>query len=177
MNENSAWFKVIAPNFDNIDIGDIFGTEDNLIGRRISYNASELKELKPRAGYRIIFKVTSVKDSECKAELDSLALSHEQISRLTRHNVSKIDMTVPVKLGEISYMVKLLCAINKAQNRYRKAVIAETRSFIESELKDAKLKDVFIDIITNKLQNKLHKKLNKIYPTRVAEIRMVSPKD
>lgn len=176
MNENNAWFKVVVPHFDNISVGEIFGTEENVIGRRIAYNASEFKELKPKMGYKLIFKIATVSSLECKAELDSLLLSREQLSRLVRHNVSKMDVVIPVTIEDKPYAVKVLCAINKTENKYKKAVKVEIKNFVESEVKDAKLKDVFIEAMTNRMQNKLHKKLSKIYPTRVAEIRAIEPR-
>ncbi len=176
MNENNSWFKVIVPHLDNFNVGEIFGTQDNVVGRKVSCSASELKELKPRMGYRLVFRVASVSESECKADLESLILSREQIGRLVRHNVSKMDVVIPVTIEGKPYAIKILCSINKAENKYKKAVKREIKDFVEAEVKDAKLKDVFADAMTNKTQNKLHKKLEKIYPTRVAEIRAITPR-
>lgn len=176
MNENNAWFKVVVPSFDNVNVGETYGTSEHMIGRKIAYNASELKDLKPRAGYRLVFKISSVSESECKADIESLVLSREQISRLIRHNVSKLDIVVPIMIEDKPYSVKILCAISKAENKYKKAVQREVKDFIEGEVKDAKLKDLLIEAMTNKMQNKLHKKLNKIYPTKVAEIRAIEPR-
>ncbi|MCL5009728.1 MAG: hypothetical protein M1433_01990 [Candidatus Parvarchaeota archaeon] len=175
MNENSAWFKVVSRDFENSEIGDIYGTETNLIGRKIAYSASELKDLRTRSGYRLIFKVSAVKKGEAETELDSLVLSREQVGRLVRHRSSKMDIVVPVVIDGKNYAVKLMCAINKAENKYKKAVREETTTFIKEEAKDVKLKDFIIGALTNSIQNKLHKKLSKIYPTRVAEIRAIVP--
>ncbi len=176
MNENNSWFKVVIPHLDNFTAGEIFGTEENVIGRKVSCSASELKEIKSRMGYRLVFKVVSVSESECKADLESLMLSREQVGRLVRHNVSKMDVVIPVTIEGKPYAVKVLCAINKAENKYKKAVKREIKDFVEAEVKGAKLKDVFTDAMTNKTQNKLHEKLEKIYPTRVAEIRAITPR-
>jgi ribosomal protein S3AE len=176
MNENNSWFKVVAPHFDNIVIGEIYGNSENVVGRKIAYGASELKEIKPRVGYKLIFRIVSVSESECKAELDSLILSREQISRLVRHSVSKMDVVVPVTIEDKPYAIKILCAISKTQNKYKKAIKVEIKNFIEGEVKESKLKDVFIGAMTNKTQNGLHKKLNKIYPTRIAEVRAIEPR-
>ncbi|MCL5101469.1 MAG: hypothetical protein M1348_02580 [Candidatus Parvarchaeota archaeon] len=176
MNEDKIWFKVVVPHFDNLSVGEIFGTETNVVGRKITYSASELRELKPKMGYKLVFKIASASNSECKADLDSLFLSREPLSRLVRHNISKMDIVVPIEIEKKPYAIKVLCTINKTENKYKKAVRAEIKKFVEDETKDAKLKDIFIDAMTNKMQNKLHKILDKVYPTRVAEIRAIEPR-
>jgi ribosomal protein S3AE len=176
MNENNAWFKVLSHDFENAEIGEIYGTESNIIGRKITYSASELRDIKTRSGYRLLFKVVSANKTEAKAELDSLILAREQVGRLVRHRSSKMDIVVPIEIEGKKYAVKLLCAINKAENRYKKIVRSETIAFITEEAKDTKLKDLIIEAMTNSIQNKLHKKLNKVYPTRVAEIRAIVPR-
>ncbi len=176
MNEESIWYKVIAPAFDKMQIGEVYGTTDNVIGRKIAISASELKDVKPKAGYKLFFRVDSVSNSECNAELDSLVLSREQVGRLTRHNVSKLSVVVPVQIDKKPYAMKLICVINKAENAYKKAVAAEAAKFVSGEVKDRDMKDITLDVITGKIQNQLHKNLNKIYPTRAAEIRAVVPR-
>jgi Ribosomal S3Ae family. len=87
-----------------------------------------------------------------------------------------MDIVVPIEIEKKPYAIKVLCTINKTENKYKKAVRAEIKKFVEDETKDAKLKDIFIDAMTNKMQNKLHKILDKVYPTRVAEIRAIEPR-
>ncbi len=176
MNENNAWFKVLANDFENVEIGEIYGNENNINGRKIIYSASELKGLKSRSGYKLVFRVVSTDKKEAKGELESLILSREQVGRLIRHRSSKIDIVVPVEIEGKKYAVKLLCIINKAENRYKKFIRTETANFINNEVKDAKLKDLIVGAMTNGIQNKLHKNLNKIYPTKVAEIRAITPR-
>lgn len=176
MNEENSWFKVVVPHFENANIGEVYGTEENVIGRKIACNASEFKDLKPRIGYRLIFRIVSASESECKAEIDSVFLSREQTSRLVRHNVSKMDVVVPVTIEGKRYAIKVLCAISKAKNEYRKSVRREIHRFAEEAIKEAKIKDVVVNTITNKMQNELHKRLSKIYPTRAAEIRAITPR-
>lgn len=176
MNENKSWFKVMAGDFDNIEIGDVYGTESNIIGRKIYFSASELKDMKTRSGYRLVFKISSANKTEAKTELDSLILARDQVGRLVRHRSSKIDLVVPVVIEGKNYAIKVLCTINKAENKYRKIVREEATEFIKDEVKDTKLKDFVVSVMTSSVQNKLHKKLRKIYPTRVAEIRAIVPR-
>ena len=175
MNENKIWYKVVASDFDNLPIGEVYGTETNVKGRKIAFSASELKEIKPKAGFKLVCKITSVGESECKAELESLSHSREHLSKMIRYNVSKLDIVVPVELGGKSYVVKVVCLISKAENKYKKAVQAEVREFLKEETKKTTLKELILDSLTGKVQNQIHKKLNKIYPTRMIEIRDISP--
>ncbi|MCL4399590.1 hypothetical protein M1293_03760 [Candidatus Parvarchaeota archaeon] len=160
---------------ENAEIGEIYGNQENLIGRTVEINANDLPKMKSRSGYSVRFRITAVSESTATAELEALTLAREQVSRLVRHRVSKIDYVVKIKIGDKDYRFKVVVVINLAKNFYKTAVRKGISDFLNTEIKDQNLKDIFIDSMTGKIQNQLHKKLNKIYPTRVAEIRAITP--
>jgi Ribosomal protein S3AE len=176
MNESNAWFKVSSPEFDNMHLGDMFGNSSNLVGRKLELNATELKELKPKFGYKLMFKVSKIAGTGvCEAALDGTVLSRESISRMIRHNVSKRDVVLPVLIADKKYAVKVIYVVGKNERRYRKFADEELKNAIEKEAEKTTLKDLVIEVLTSRLQTRLLKKLNKIYPTRSVEVRMIEP--
>ncbi|MCL5420365.1 MAG: hypothetical protein M1284_01270 [Candidatus Parvarchaeota archaeon] len=173
MNQPNLWYKVKAQDFDNADIGSIYGNETNVMKRKLVINANNLPDIKTKPGFRLGFRIISSSENTADARLESLVLSREQVGRMIRHNSSKIEVVRRIKIKEEEYAIKTLVIISKAENRYKKFVREETNKFIDSVAGKDGLKELVLDVLAGKVQNQLHKKLSKIYPTRATEIRMI----
>ncbi|MCL4372648.1 hypothetical protein M1384_01130 [Candidatus Parvarchaeota archaeon] len=173
MNQPNSWYKVKAVDFDNAEIGSVYGNEANIQKRVLFINANNLPEIKTKPGFKLGFRLISSTENTANAQLESLILSREQVGRMVRHNSSKIDVVRKVKIDEKEYAIKVLILISKAENKYKKFVRAEANEFIDSLGEKKNLKELILEILAGKVQNQLHKKLSKIYPTRATEIRMI----
>lgn len=174
MNQPNSWYKVRAIDFDNTEIGSIYGNETNITNRKILINANEIKEIKTKPGFKLGFRVISSAENSANAQLESLVLSRDQVGRMVRHNSSKIEVVRKLKINEKTFAIKAVIMINKAENRYKKFVREEANEFLDSIADKRNLKELVLDVLAGKVQNQLHKKLSKIYPTRATEIRMIS---
>ncbi len=175
MNQPNSWYKVKAVDFDNAEIGNIYGNEANIQKRVLLINANNLPEVKTKPGFKLGFRLISSTENTANAQLEALVLSREQVGRMVRHNSSKIDVVRKIKIDEKEYAIKAVILINKAENKYKTAIRKEIDAFIKKETENKELKEVMLDAMGNKLQNPLHKALNKIYPTKAVEIRMIEP--
>ncbi|MCL4397233.1 hypothetical protein M1494_02705 [Candidatus Parvarchaeota archaeon] len=173
MNQPNSWYKVKAVDFDNAEIGSVYGNEANIPKRVLFINANNLPDVKTKPGFKLGFRLISSTENTANAQLESLVLSREQVGRMVRHNSSKIDVVRKVKIDEKEYAIKALILINKAENKYRKFVRAEANEFLDNLAEKKNLKELVLDVLAGKVQNQLHKKLSKIYPTRATEIRMI----
>jgi ribosomal protein S3AE len=173
MNQPNSWYKVKAVDFDNAEIGSVYGNEANIPKRVLLINANNLPEIKTKPGFKLGFRLISSTENTANAQLESLVLSREQVSRMIRHNSSKIEVVRKIKIEEKEYAIKALILINKAENKYKKFVRAEANEFIDNLAESKNLKELALNVLAGKVQNQLHKKLNKIYPTRAVEIRMI----
>jgi len=173
MNQPNSWYKVKAVDFDNTEIGNIYGNEANIQKRVLFINANNIPEVKTKPGFKLGFRLVSSTENTANAQLESLVLSREQVGRMVRHNSSKIDVVRKVKIEENEYAIKAVILINKAENKYKKFVRAEANEFIDSLGEKKSPKELVLEILAGKVQNQLHKKLSKIYPTRATEIRMI----
>ena len=175
MKLESSWYKVTATDFGDAEMGESYGNSDNMINRRLVVNASDIKDVKSKPGYKVTFNVDSVSGDNAKASILSLIMPRDHISRLMRHKIAKIDVTVKTSLSGKKYAIKVIAIVNKAENKYKTAIRKEIDAFIKKETENKELKEVMLDAMGNKLQNPLHKALNKIYPTKAVEIRMIEP--
>jgi ribosomal protein S3AE len=173
MNQPNSWYKVKAVEFDNAEIGNVYGNETNIANRMLFMNANNLPEVKTKPGFKLGFRLVSSTENTANAQLESLVLSREQVGRMLRHNSSKIEVVRKIKINEKEYAVKTIIIINKAENKYKKFVRAEANEFIDGVAEKKDLKELILDVLAGKIQNQLHKKLSKIYPTRATEIRMI----
>ena len=173
MNQPNSWYKVKAVEFDNAEIGNVYGNETNIANRMLFMNANNLPEIKTKPGFKLGFRLVSSTENTANAQLESLILSREQVGRMLRHNSSKIEVVRKIKINEKEYAVKTIIIINKAENKYKKFVRAEANEFIDGVAEKKDLKELILDVLAGKIQNQLHKKLSKIYPTRATEIRMI----
>jgi ribosomal protein S3AE len=173
MNQPNSWYKVKAVDFDNAEIGNVYGNETNMPNRLLFINANNLPEIKTKPGFKLGFRLMSSTENTANAQLESLVLSREQVGRMVRHNSSKLDVVRKVKINGKEYAIKTIIIISKAENKYRKFVRAEANEFIDSIADKKDLKELVLEVLAGKVQNQLHKKLSKIYPTRATEVRMI----
>lgn len=174
MKANYIWYKVVYPDMGDFLVGEVYGSADSLAGKRVSISASSIKDVKQRFGYKLEFVITGIKDqSTCTADVDSLVMMREWISRIVRHNIHKIDMVIPISVGGRQFKIKYLCVISKADRRHSKLLMEEMSRLTAEGLKDYKLKDLVADILNGRIQAEIRKKLNKIYPVRGFEVRML----
>ena len=104
------WMDVVAPEFNNLNIGTIYGAPSNSVGRKIKIQTTAIKDLKPRAGYSLTFLIYDVDENKiCKAKIERLSLSREQLSKFVRHEIRKIDTSVKAKIGDKDYLIKVVC--------------------------------------------------------------------
>ena len=173
MNQPNSWYKVKAIEFDNAEVGSVYGNETNIPNRIVLINANNLPEVKTKPGFKLGFRLISSTENTANAQLESLILSREQVGRMVRHNASKIEVVRKVKINEKEYAIKTVIIISKAENKYKKFVRAEANEFIDKLAENKSLKELILDALAGKIQNQLHKKLSKIYPTRATEVRMI----
>ena len=174
MKVNYSWYKVVYPDMDNFVIGEVYGSNESVLGKTVKIAASNIKDVKQRFGYKLQFRIVDIKDQNtCVADIDSIVMMREWVGRLVRHNIRKIDVVVKVSVEGKPFKIKYICIINKTNRRYSKLITDQISKITEDKIKDYKLKDLVMDILNGKLQIEIQKKLNKFYPVRNFEVRML----
>ena len=112
------------------------------------------------------------KDNSLVAEPESLILVMSYVRKIMRKGSDYVEDSFATSCRDASVQIKpLLVTRRRVSRAILKALRDSTRKQLESHLKTRSTKEIFSEIITNKLQKQLSLKLKKIYPLALCEIR------
>ncbi len=122
----------------------------------------------------VVFKIKTDKE-KAVAEPIKLNLLPFFIRRMLRRNISYIEDSFTTDCKDASLRVKtFLITRKKVSRKVRKALREETKGWLVDYIKNKSYRDVFSDVIGNRIQKPLSLKLKKIYPLALCEIRMLN---
>ncbi len=112
--------------------------------------------------------------NELVGEPISLLLVGSFIRRMIRKGSDYVEDSFIVDCKDAKIVIKpFLITRNKVSRAVRNELRNNSKKFLESYLKARPIKEVFSDLMANKLQKELSLKLKKIYPLALCEIRAV----
>lgn len=122
--------------------------------------------------FELRLKVLKKEDS-LEAEPVSLELAGSYIRRMFRTGVDYVeDSFVAECKGGKARVKPFLLTRNRVSRAVRRELRNKGREFLEEYFKTRMPKEIFVEIMTNKIQKELFVKLKKIYPLALCEIRM-----
>src|SRR3989338_4364737 len=111
-------------------------------------------------------------DGKLKAEPISINLLGSYVRRSMRRGADYVEDSFNVNCKDAKIVVKPFMITRRRVSRaVRRALRINARKFLEGHLKIRMTKEVFSDIIANKIQRGMALKLKKIYPLAFSEIR------
>jgi len=143
---------------------------DELVGKVVKLDLT--RSLK---GKNFELRLITLKSSEgtLEAEPIGLELAGSYIRRMMRLGIDYVEDSFKVECKDANATVKpFMITRNKVSRAVRNELRNSTKKFVESYAKTRPAKEVFTDVITNKLQKELFIKLKKIYPLALCEIRV-----
>ena len=125
-------------------------------------------------GKNFELRLKVIKDNEgLRAEPVGLELIGSYIRRMMRLGIEYVEDSFVTECKDGKVRVKpFMITRNKVSRAVRKELKDTGRKFVESYIKTRDSKEVFEDILTNKIQKELFLKLKKIYPLALCEIRI-----
>ena len=172
------WYPIVAPKiFNEQVIGESLLYEPNsAIGKTAAANLMHLTQNAKNQSITIKFIISNYKDNKLETEFDSYEMGYASIKRLVRRNQDKLEDSIVAKSADdIRVRVKPLVL---TRYRTKSSVKMTLRKIIRQELlryiKKNKLKDIFTGVVSRKFQRELRDKLNKIYPVRICDIRVLA---
>ncbi|MGB9707935.1 MAG: hypothetical protein ACPLXC_01240 [Candidatus Pacearchaeota archaeon] len=107
-------------------------------------------------------------------EIFSFTIFPSYIRRLIGHNISIVEDSFIVKAKDTNLRVKpFLITRKKVHRGVKKALRDETKDFLIKIAEERTRDKIFHAVITGILQKQLSKRLKKIYPLAVCELRVV----
>ncbi|MEK6861020.1 MAG: hypothetical protein AABY07_03530 [Nanoarchaeota archaeon] len=175
--KKKRWYPILASNeFNNIQVGETVASEaNNLIGRTVIVNLMVLTNDPKKQSYNVVFKVKNVSNDSGITELIKYYMNIAHTKRLVRKGISKVEDSFVVKTKDnVQYKIKPFIIVRfKAQKSYLTGIRMKAREHITNLFNDLESKDVFLTVVSNKLQMDLKSILKKIYPVNVCEIRIL----
>lgn len=113
------------------------------------------------------------KENVLEAEPVSIELIGSYIRRMMRTGIDYIEDSFAAELRDGKARAKpFMIARNKVSRAVRRELRNNAKKFIQEYLKTRTAKEIFNDIITNKIQRELFVRLKKVYPLALCEIRV-----
>lgn len=144
-----------------------------LEGRTVKYDLTRILKGK---SIDINFKIKK-EDNKLIAYPVSLQLMPYFIRRMIRKGTNYVEDSFEVECNDSLVLIKpFLLTRRKVSRKVRKALREQTKIEIINFVSNKKAKDLFSEILENKLQKYLSLKLKKIYPLSLCEIRVLKIK-
>jgi len=103
----------------------------------------------------------------------SLELAGSYIRRAFRKGADYVEDSFFAECKDSKVLIKpFMLTRNKVSRAIRQALRKNSRDFLTSYLKARTTREIFTDIMTNKIQKELSLKLKKVYPLALCEIRI-----
>jgi|SRR3989344_9308042 len=161
-----------------------FEVKSGLTGTKMSLYGTSMEELNGRVIRLDLTRSLRGKSLELKLRVKhennalvgepiSLALAGSFIRRMIRKGTDYIEDSFQVECRDGKAIIKpFMITRNKVSRGVRNSLRVETKKFLEGYSKARTGRELFGDIMSNKIQKELSLKLKKIYPLALCEIRV-----
>lgn len=161
-----------------------FEVRTPLTAAKIQLYASSLEELEGKVvkldltrslkgkNFELRLKVAK-KEGVLEAEPTGIELLGSYIRRMMRIGVDYVEDSFEAECKDGKARVKpFMITRNKVSRAVRRELRNNAKKFVEEYMKTRSAREIFTDIVTNKLQKELFIRLKKIYPLALCEIRV-----
>ncbi len=145
-------------------------SQDSLINRVVKLDLTKILKGKNCEAKFIVKK----HENELIGEIFSFTIFPSYIRRLIGHNISIVEDSFVIKSQDTDLRIKpFLITRKKVHRSVCKALREEAKDFLMKSAEDKTRDKFFQGVITGILQRQLSKRLKKIYPLVVCELRVV----
>jgi len=161
-------FFEVKSSITNTKIQLYAASKDELVGKTVILDLT--RNLR---GKNLILKLkVKMENNELVGEPVLIALIGSYIRRMMRTGTDYVEDSFEIELRDGGAKIKLfMITRNKVSRAVRNELRNEGRKFIEAYTKTRTHKEIFSDIMANKLQRELSLKLKKVYPLALCEVR------
>ena len=178
--KRKTWHAIIAPViFGKKQIGELYlSSLDKALGRSLKVNLRDLTgSIRDQNAY-IQFKISKEESSSLYTKPIGFQLTSAYVKRMVRKRKSKIDISHVIKSKEgKDFTIKyIILTRGKVSKGILTAIGKSARELVSSETGKKSSNGLFDEIINYSLQKGMKKKLSKIYPIGVFEVRFLKRK-
>lgn len=170
-------YNIIAPKiFKNIVIGKTLASDPNsLIGRTLVVNLMSLTDNVKSQSINVKFRINKVEKDNAHAIIIGYEMVPPSVKRVVRRGRDRIDLSFScITSDKIKVRVKpLLITKSKSKGSVLTTLRQTTSKLLKKYISSKKYNEFVKELINHKLQDNIKSQLNKIYPLRICEIRVM----
>ncbi len=171
------WFPIVGKGeFDKIKLGESHvNSAKDLVGKHLKINLMVLTNDPKKQSASLMFKVTSVEGDTGVAEIIGYQMSTSHVRRVVRKAIRRIDDSFTAQsIDNVTFTIKPLLITRHSTNKGTASLLRKrAKEVISQSFQKMKSDEVFLQVISNRLQMDLKSDLKKIYPIAVSEIRLL----
>jgi small subunit ribosomal protein S3Ae len=168
------WYPIVAPKiFNQIEVGEILGLEDQLVGRTMQVLVSDLTGDSRKTHIKLELQVNRIEAGKATTQIKELQLLRGYMRSIVRRGSTKIEETVDVSTRDNAKLrVKpLLITARLCKKDQETAIRSVIRQVVEDSAKQRTFDAFLLDLISEKLPKDIRQAVTKLYPVKNAEIR------
>ncbi len=171
------WFPVLAPKmFDNQVIGETHQFEaEEAVGNTLEANLMTLTRNIRNQNVNLKFLITDEKSGKLTTKIKEYSLINSSLKRLVRRKHDRLDSSLVLTTSDgVKVRIKVLAITrNKVKGSVKTAIIKELESYVTDFVTKNSYESVFHSVIFYKIQRSLKEKLDKVYPLKYCEVRVI----
>lgn len=175
--KKKRWFTINSPKLmGEKPIGESYLSDINAaIGRNVTVNLMQLTSDMKNQSSSVKFEITGVIDNALVTKICSYTFSPATIKRFVRRRMTRIDLSLLVNTKDnIAIRIKpFLLTRQKVSRSVEHALRAKLKEELIDLVKKTPYEELFNQVLKHRLQKELKTNLNKIYPIKNIQIRVL----
>lgn len=175
--KKKSWIKIFSPkNLGSNEIGETYVEDLNTcIGRCVKVNLMQITGDIKSQTFDVKFEIIKANENKLETRIIGYYFSSSAVKRLIRRNISRIDDSIVVRTKD-NYLVRvkpLMITKKKIPKSLQYSLRMNLRKELINFINNSDYENLFSNIIKYQLQKELREKLNKLYPLKNLEIRIL----
>jgi small subunit ribosomal protein S3Ae len=175
--KKKKWYEIVAPpSFSDKPIGEtLLESPDQLKGKVVGVNMMTLLGTPKKQSFRMKFIVTEVVENKGITKPIVLEMIPASIKRLIKAGKERIDasFTVKTKDGMTLRIKPLIITRDKTTNSRLADIQQRTKELLQEYAAKNDYESMFVNVSQSTLQKELKHALDKVYPIKLFEIRVI----
>ncbi len=176
--KRKRWYPILATNiFRQAQIGEIpLDDVRKAIGRTILANLMELTNDIKKQNINMRFIVTKIEGDNLLTEVIGYEMIPASIRRLVRRGRERVDISIACSTADnVRIRIKaLLVTRAMVKGSVKAALVRNLNDSLAKNVRKLRYEELVADLVSHKFQKIIHAPLNKIYPLKTCEIRMMN---
>ncbi len=175
--KKKSWYPIIAPqNFSNMVLGETYVTEPAAaVGRIIQANLRDITENMRDQNVYIAFKIVAASGNNLNTDATGYYMTAPSVKKLTRRTSSRMDesFVVVTSDGKNVRIKPVVVTSYKAVRSVCSALRKLLKEHMARDVSKITFSQLLERVVTHQLQTDAKKRLSKITPVKIIEIKVL----